>query len=165
MSEETNLGKPGPTIRRGRSNQDVGTDPLFMDAVVRRFGEIDFDLAASKENAKSSLFYTKQDDSLTKNWNQIRGSLWLNPPFDNIGPWAKKCLDSSCYESNILLLVPASVGSNWFRDYVWNRSYVMFLNGRLTFEGQTQPYPKDCLLAYYGSGIAGSEIWNWKQNL
>ena len=72
----------GPTIRRGKSQQVVGTPWSFIHAVEYRFGLIGFDLAASVENAKAPLFFTKEEDSLSKRWHQLAELCWLNPEFD-----------------------------------------------------------------------------------
>ena len=57
-------------------------------------------------------------------------------------------------------LVPAAVGSNWFRDYVDGKALVLLLNGRLSFDG-AGPYPKDCILCLYGIE-PGYEVWSWR---
>lgn len=157
----------GPTINRHKSKQDYQTPPEFISAVEERFGKITFDLAASPENTKANLFFTKEADSLKQQWHQHRGICWLNPPFDFIGPWAKKCDQESCFDetrlgAKILLLVPASVGSNWFARHVFKKCLVIFLNNRITFVSQTTPYPKDCILAAYNFGEPGFEVWRWK---
>lgn len=158
------MDKTGPTINRGKSKQDYGTPLVFMEAVKKRFGPISWDLAASPHNAKADGFFSESQDSLKEPWHTWRGGLqWLNPPFFNIGDWAKKCSIESRLGANILLLIPASVGSNWFRDYVMGQSHVMFLNGRITFDGCTDPYPKDLMLCYYHAGVSGFETWNWKK--
>lgn len=166
MIAEMEQAKPaGPTIRRGQSKQDVQTDPLFMSAVQHRFGKIGFDLAASPENAQHEHFFTKQHDSLKQPWSEliVDGWLWLNPEFDRIEPWVDKCAIESERGAKILLLTPASIGSNWFAKWVRPFSYVIALNGRLTFVGHAQSYPKDCILAVYCSGLRGFDTWNWKQ--
>lgn len=169
MIEQSELiARTGPSVKRGQSRQDYATPKDFMDAVTRRFGPIGFDLAAGEENKKADRFYSIEDDSLSKPWNEIRcdGWLWLNPPFDNIAPWAKKCAESmSGYGCNILFLTPASVGSNWFRDYVHGKAMVYALNGRIHFDpnNPTWGYPKDCMLCCYAMiPIRGFEVWKWK---
>lgn len=153
--------KTGATLNRGKSKQDYATPDDFIQAVEDRFGAIMFDLACSKDNCRGAWF-GESKDSLSQDWNQLAGNLWLNPPFANITPWAKKCSE---YGGNgkILFLVPASVGSNWFRDFVHPFAKIYFLNGRLTFKGCTQPYPKDCLLAVFENKmpIGQVEIWKW----
>ena len=150
--------KTGASLNRGGSKQNYGTPPEFIEAVVKRFGPLNVDLAAEAGNAICEHYFTKEDDSLAQDWNLQIGRLWLNPPYENIGKWAKKCLDS---RKQILMLIPASVGSNYFRDYIFGHCEVYFLNGRITFNGCTQPYPKDCMLCVYGGSIK-TEIWKWK---
>ncbi len=136
-----------------------------MAAVTKRFGPISFDLAAHAGNAKHANYYTEQDDSFTKSWHLISGLLWLNPPFDDIAPWAKKCASECKLGARILFLTPASVGSNWFRDHVHLHADVLALNGRICFDpvNPTWGYPKDCILSHYSyRDHLGFDVWNWK---
>lgn len=155
----------GPSINRGKSNQDYATPDDFMRAVESKFGNVNFDLAASASNSKAPAdnFFSKQNDSLSKNWHLLNGLLWLNPPFDNIAPWAKKCWEESLLGANILFLTPASIGSNWFADYVHGRAMVRALNPRLCFDGKN-PYPKDCMLSTFSAygAATGFDVWKWK---
>jgi hypothetical protein len=113
-------------------------------------------------NTKAPCFFDEQENALAQQWYKIKGLLWLNPPFASITPWAAKCADEATQGAKILLLVPASVGSNWFRDHVFNQARVLFLNGRLTFVGCPTSYPKDCMLCSYGDE-PGCEIWKWNK--
>lgn len=152
----------GASFKRGTSKQNYSTPDDFMEVVRRRFGTPVVDLAADETNRKAVFWIDEEKDSLSVDWHKLGGLLWLNPPFNNISPWAKKCAEASRLGAEILFLVPASVGSNWFRDYVCNRSHVLFLNGRLCFDG-IDPYPKDCMLCHYNSkrGV-GFSVWTWK---
>lgn len=155
---------PGASFHKGSSRQDYGTPQDLIDAVVARFGELDVDLAANILNAKAKRFYTEYDDSLQQDWTLLEGNLWLNPPFSSIAPWARKCFESRWQGGpwrRILLLVPASVGSVWYRDWVHMRCMVHFLCGRPSFDGK-QPFPKDCMLCEYGPD-AGFDVWNWRK--
>lgn len=159
----------GAGFNRGQSKQNYATPPDFIAAVTKRFGPLNFDLAAEESNRKHENFFSIRDNSLVQEWHKIPGNLWLNPPFDNIGPWAQKCASEAVLGATILFLVPASVGSNWFRDFVYERCAVLFLNGRIHFDpaNPTWGYPKDCLLGCYSpkfrprSGHA-FDIWTWK---
>lgn len=151
--------KTGPSIARGKSKQDYATPREFMRAVVARFGLLSFDLAASPHNAKNPNYFTEADDSLSKKWHEIRGLLWLNPPFDKIAPWAAKCEAESARGAKILFLTPASIGSNWFANSVHQKALVLFLQGRISFDG-IAPYPKDCMLSCFGF-TPGFEVWRW----
>lgn len=155
-----------PEQNRGSSRQDYETPDDLIEAVTLRFGEIGFDLAATRENSKGKRCLTPETDSLKAMWQIYDGEIaWLNPPFADINPWAAKCAETAVElsgGSRILLLVPASIGSEWFRANVHGKAFVHALNPRLTFKGCTSPYPKDCLLAEYGAS-PGFDVWRWKE--
>lgn len=157
------MKKTGASFARGNSNQSYATPPDFMSAVEKRFGPIAFDLAASPHNTKHANYFSERDNSLVQEWHKIPGNLWLNPPFDCITPWAQKCAAESILGATIFFLVPASVGSNWFRDYCHGHALVLALNGRVSFDG-VAPYPKDLILCCYslGSHWKGFDTWTWR---
>jgi hypothetical protein len=78
------------SFNRGKSKQTYETPPDFMRAVSERFGPIAFDLACEPETAKAKRFYTRESDAFQFHWHKNRGLLWLNPPYDNISPWAER---------------------------------------------------------------------------
>ncbi len=166
MSAEDQTARAGiePVQKPRRSKQDYGTPWPFIHAVERRFGPLVGDLAATADNAKAPSFIRPEQDSLTVPWATIYplGNLWLNPEFTDIDPWAEKC----AYESKkrhglILMLTPASIGTDWFASHVNRQAMVIGLSPRLVFEGCTDPYPKDLMLSVYG-GFAGFDCWRWK---
>jgi phage N-6-adenine-methyltransferase len=157
-----------PAQKRGRSKQDYATPWEFVKAAaakvhIRKFW---IDLAASDHNTKADVWI--RSDSLAADWSMPDGEwAWLNPPFDNIAPWAEKCAQTARdNKGRIAFLVPAAVGANWFRDYVYRaHAHTLFLNGRITFDGCTDPYPKDCMLVLYGFGYQWNDIWTWRSGL
>jgi len=156
-----------PPQKPGKSKQDYETPKDFLSVVQRRFGLITIDLAASKDNAVTPLFFT---DAFNNDWGYEigNGTAWLNPPFADIKRFIKQCAFAQTDLSpwgTIVVLTPASVGSNWFRDYVWGKAAVYALNGRITFVGETSPYPKDCMLSVYNAWpMTHFEVWNWREN-
>lgn len=157
-----------PKQKPGSSKQDYATPHIFLDAVHAKLGieEFGWDLAASEDNTVSPIgYYSEAQNALVKNWTEVsKGWLWLNPPFSDIDPWAHKSWLSSLDGAKIALLVPASVGSNWFKKYCWNKAFVLYLNGRLAFipDKPNWLYPKDCMLVLYNNWAVGSDIWRWK---
>lgn len=148
------------------SKQDYGTPWEFIRAVEHRFGPIACDLAASAENAKAPLFIDESRNSMSVAWSaeQPTGNLWLNPPFADIMPWAAKAQAESARRAGlILMLTPASIGSEWFRWYVNAHAFVLGVGPRLTFEGCHDPYPKDCMLSVFGMGLRGFDVWRWDE--
>lgn len=155
----------GATLNRGNSKQAVRTPPEFLAAVQRRFGRITFDLAATPKNAVCESYFTKRQDSLRRPWPV--GLNWLNPPFDRIDPWVEKAaLESQRRNVRIIILVPASIGSNWYRDHVEGKADVIPIgNPRLKFVGHRDGFPKDLMLLLYGFGRKTSVLpqWQWKK--
>jgi hypothetical protein len=162
-------GRRMPDQKPGRSRQDYGTPVKFIEAVVSRFGLIAWDLAAHEKNHVSPDWYgpgsASAIDSLHQSLDWATTApgelLWLNPPFENIAPWARKCADSCDKGAKIAFLVPASIGSEWFAKYVYNKSFVLALRPRLSFDGKN-PYPKDCILCIYGES-PGFNLWKWHE--
>jgi phage N-6-adenine-methyltransferase len=149
-----------PRQRPGRSKQDYSTPQPFIDAVIARFGKLAWDLAASSENRKAQFYYDERANSLSKDWSELHGNMWINPPFGDIAPWAKKCAETTLlFGDRIFLLVPASVGSRWFAQHVHGKALVLALGPRLSFDGKNA-FPKDLILAVYGRP-PGFDVWRW----
>lgn len=153
--------KTGASFARGKNDGVYRTPDDFRAAVVARFGMPRIDLACDETNKFGAYGLDESLDSLRLNWSDWiphnpAAYGWLNPPFERIAPWAKKAAESV---ERVLVLVPAAIGSNWFRDYVFGHARVYALNGRLDFGAG--PYPKDCMLCDYGDE-PGLEIWSWR---
>lgn len=158
------------------SKQNYGTPEDFLfGPVQRRFGKVQFDLAAEPKNTKHKRFFAKPHrckkcgafahDSLEQDWASLTrkygGILWLNPPFKVLAPWMCKCRDEGQKGANVVCLVPAGVGSDWFWKYVFGTADVYFLNGRLSFDDD--PYMRDLMIVHFWSGMTGKiSIWDWR---
>ncbi len=174
-----------PVQKPGRSKQDYCTPPEFIDAVLKRLGvqSFYFDLAATAKTKilRSHARIGPEDNSLLCEWSgaPLTTWNWLNPPYADIGPWvAKAHQEARLHAVQTAMLIPASVGANWWATWVHNRCYVLFPRPRLQFVGTTAPYPKDCALLLYSrkaqlsnhektdcilqhSNI-GYDTWKWK---
>jgi phage N-6-adenine-methyltransferase len=154
----------GAAHHRGASRQDYETPWELIRAVATRFGQINWDLAADGINQKAPNYLTENEDALEQPWSEFHVAIelaWLNPPFSNIRPWAAKCAAEAALGVRVALLVPASVGSEWFAAYVYERALVLPLRPRVSFDGKN-PYPKDLMLCVYGEE-PGFEPWRWKE--
>jgi hypothetical protein len=167
-----------PRQKPGRSEQEVSTPIEFIDAVRARFGHLAWDLAATMGTSRAdylSNFYgpgsRAGEDALRQDWTKLTGTLWLNCPFGRIEPWVEKARVSAAevaadpdrrdrHDWRLCMLVPASVGSNWFADHVHRRALVLALRPRLTFVSHRQPFPKDLALLVYGER-PGFDCWKW----
>lgn len=155
-----------PKQKPHRSVQAVATPANLVAAIERRFGLLDFDLAASADNAKAARYFTEQDNALSQNWSLGRSVrvAYLNPPFGDVTPWAEKCCEVRDLRRWTLMLVPQG-SPDWACDFVWGRAYVLKLKGRVTFVGHQQGFPKDLMIAAYGFGVSGEEVWDWRKVL
>jgi phage N-6-adenine-methyltransferase len=155
-----------PKQKPGRSRQDYATPPEFIAAVRRRLNIENFnlDVAANPANAVCVPYFTEEQDALSQaTWN-YGGWSWLNPPYANITPWVDKAWEQSMMGAQIAMLIPASVGANWWAEWVHNKAHTIFLNGRLCFDGKN-PYPKDCALLLYTPYVwGGYEVWDWRNS-
>lgn len=157
----------GPTVKRFKSQQVVATPWEFIRAVEAKFGPIVCDLAATAENAKAGRFITPELDTFKQDWLKwLQGSLgWLNPEFDPMKKWVEKCALEQQRGAEFLVLMPASVSTNWFWDFVEPFATIYCLTPRITFEGSTDPYIKDLMLAHYSTRVPRSgnlQRWKWK---
>lgn len=154
-----------PTQRPGKSKQDYGTPPEVLDAIKSELGIEDFllDVAASDGNNVCQTYYTDEMDGLSNPWT-VLGWAWCNPPYGDIAPWVRKAAYEASRGANIAMLVPASPGSNWWRDYVDGVAYVLWMNGRVKFVGATGLYPKDTAILVYTPWLrGGNRVWNWRK--
>jgi len=155
-----------PIQKPGRSRQDYQTPVEFIYTLQQKLGIGGFiiDLAASIGNAIVPRYYTEEDNALVQSW-VVDGWGFCNPPYANIRPWVQKAWEESQAGAKVAMLVPAGVGSNWWRDWVHGKAYVLLMNGRLSFDG-VAPYPKDtAILLYDKAYIGGYQVWNWREDL
>jgi phage N-6-adenine-methyltransferase len=164
-----------PAQKPGSSEQSVGTPWEFIHAVVKRFGPLAWDLAADERNRKAPFYYGVEQDTLRQDWARLRGNLWLNPEYADLDPYAAKCARELArvqadharrnrHDWRVLLLTPASIGTEWFHDHVHGRALVLGLSPRLTFVGHTHGYPKDLSLSIYSTDLGvGVAPWRWKE--
>ena len=113
---------------------------IFFDRLDAEFG-FDLDVCASPENAKCTIYFTKEDDGLSRDWT---GVVWMNPPYGReIGRWLKKANESAKDNgATVVCLVPARTDTNWWHEYVIQHE-VRFVRGRLKFGDakNSAPFP------------------------
>jgi len=154
-----------PPQKPGRSRQDYQTPPAFLRAVERMLNipGFDLDLAATRETSVAPSCLTPEQDALTVNWPVIAGWAWLNPPYARLEPWVARCAFFATLGMRLAVLLPAGVGTRWYATHVHGHAFVLFLRPRLTFVGETAPYPKDLLLALYDGPRIGAAPWDWQE--
>lgn len=153
----------GAALKRHRSAQDLGTPREFLDAVEARFGRLVIDLAANSHNHVCDQWFGPGswcENALVHDWSSLAGNAWCNPEFELIPKFVAKAVECRHRPAWTLLLTPASTGANWFRRCE-EHGYVIELEDRITFVGETKKYPKDLALTAFGFGVVGRGRWHW----
>jgi len=97
--------------------------------------DLQLDVCSSKLNYKLDNHYTKEDDSMTKNWDV---NFWMNPPFGRaIKNWVIKAHDES-KKNNVtgVLILPVRCNTQWWHKYIIDAgAEVRFIKGEVKFVG------------------------------
>lgn len=71
--------------------------------------------------------------------------MFCNPPYGKELPlWVKKCYEEHVkYGTTIVMLIPARTDTRYFHEYIYNKSEIRFIRGRLKFNDckQSAPFP------------------------
>ena len=107
----------------------------FFKALDTEFN-FSIDVCALKETAKVSRFYSPDDDGLSQNWSNE--TIWMNPPYgrgQNVYAWVEKAFHAAREgKSTCVCLLPASIDTRWFHNFVMNSSEIRFVKDRIWFE-------------------------------
>lgn len=123
------------------ASEDWATPQSFFDQLNEEF-KFTLDPCAAPNNAKCDQYFTKEDDGLTKDWTGE--VVFMNPPYGRpIGQWVKKAFEESVKGATVVCLLPARTDTKWFHDYIYNRSEIRFIKGRLKFgdSKNSAPFP------------------------
>lgn len=113
------------------SKTDMWATPqAFFDQLNEEF-HFTVDVCAIPENAKCEKFFTPEINGLKQEWE---GVCWCNPPYGReIGKWVEKAYIASTFGATVVMLLPARTDTKWFHEYIYNKSEIRFVKGRLKF--------------------------------
>jgi len=115
-----------------RSKVEYETPDEIFNPLDDEFG-FTLDVCADKDNTKCELFYSKEQDSLSRKW---QGVCWMNPPFGReMKKWVKKAYESWKEGATVVCLLPSRTNTLWWHDWVM-KGEVRFIKGEVTFKGQ-----------------------------
>lgn len=120
------------------SETDMWSTPKDFFEVLNREFRFTLDPCATEENAKCSKYYTKEDNGLEQSWdNEI---VFCNPPYGRqLKDWVKKA--SEARGGVVVMLIPARTDTSYFHDYIYHKSEIRFIRGRLKFGEATNSAP------------------------
>lgn len=122
------------------SNTDNRATPqAFFDELDKEFW-FTLDVCADDINHKCAIYFTKDDDGLSKNWNN--SIIFMNPPYwKEIGKRVKKA--SEAKGGIVVCLLPARTDTRYFHDYIYWKAEIRFIKWRLKFwwSKNSAPFP------------------------
>ncbi len=117
--------------------------------ILNSLGKFDLDPCGKNNWNTAKRIIELPECGLKAEWKNM---VWLNPPFNEAGPWAKKMSE----HKNGIMLIPAKLDTEWFHKCVFSsfksmlviRGRVQFLNEQLEVV-TTGAYPiAICLVSY-----------------
>ena len=141
----------GQNVLFSHNSDEWETPQELFDKLDREF-HFSLDACASDENHKCDNYYTIEDDGLDKIWDC--GAIFCNPPYSQIAKWVEKCYREGQKDGTVVvMLIPARTDTRWFHKYVYHRSEIRFLRGRLKFSGAmyNAPFPS-MVVVFRGAG-------------
>lgn len=121
----------------------------FFDKLNREFG-FTLDPCADENNHKCDVYYTKEQNGLTKNWGGER--VFCNPPYGkDIGKWVQKCYEESQKENTlVVMLIPARTDTRYFHEFIYGKAEIRFIRGRLKFGNSQNAAPFPSMVVIFG---------------
>ena len=136
-----------------KSNSIEYSTPQILFNSMNILYNFELNVCASVENAKCKLFYTKEDDSLTKEWT---GNCWMNPPFNKqLGKFVLKMhRDFLKYGGIKCALIPVRSNTIWWSKVVLDAECV-FINGEVNFNEEKRGLWLPMCLLVFGNNKRG----------
>jgi ParB family chromosome partitioning protein len=121
--------------KKWTGDQESYTPKMYIEAAREVMGKIDTDPASNEmaqEVVKADVYYTKEDDGLTKQWN---GNIFLNPPYSHpeIKHFVEKLLSELQPGQQAVLLTNNNTDTGFFHNASKKASAICFTRGRINF--------------------------------
>lgn len=135
------------TLYSSRS-EEWPTPQSFFSLLHEEFG-FTLDPCATRDNAKCSRFFTKEQNGLMRSWG--KHIVFCNPPYGTtMRGWACKCYQASLAGATVVLLAHARTDTRWFHDWVYGKAAeIRFVRGRLKFGDGKQSAPFPSMVAIF----------------
>ena len=138
--------------RFASNNQEYATPWNLFNKLNEEFG-FTLDVCADSVNHKCDNYYTKEQDSLSKEWN---GVCWMNPPYKDMKKWVIKAYEESRKDdTTVVCLIPARTNTNWWHEYCM-KGEIRFIKGRPKFEGCIHGLPQPLAIVIFKNDIVGN---------
>lgn len=132
------------------SNNDEWETPKDLFNKYNDIYNFTVDLCASDTNYLCNKYFTKSNTC----FNQLifNESIWCNPPYGRkIKDFVKYCYDLSKVNRVVVALLPSRTDTSWFHDYIYGKSNIIFLRGRLKFSNSKNSAPFPSMIVIFRS--------------
>lgn len=131
-------------LNKGMFTSDSETWETPWDLFDKLNEEFHFtmDVCADVYNSKCPRFFDKETDGLKQPWEGFK--CWMNPPYGKvIGKWIEKAFTESLKGVLVVGLLPARTDTRWFHEWIYNKTEIRFIRGRLKFSNSinSAPFP------------------------
>lgn len=133
------------------SNSDEWATPQeIFDELNNEFG-FTLDVCATDDNHKVDRYFTQAENGLIQSWGGY--IVFCNPPYSNISEWVKKAYYESFKPNTlIVMLIPARTDTKYFQEYIYHRSEIRFIKGRLKFGNSKTSAPFPSMIVIFRAG-------------
>ena len=130
------------------NTEEWSTPQDFFDKLNDEF-HFTLDVCSTDENAKCKKHYTKDDDGLSQDWTGE--TVWCNPPYGREMPkWIQKCAEHGNRGGLAVMLIPARTDTKAFHEFIYGKSEIRFIKGRLKFGGSKNSAPFPSMIIIFG---------------
>lgn len=130
------------------NTNDWATPKKFFDELNNEFC-FTLDPCATDLNHKCDKYYTLESNGLLQSWKGE--TVFCNPPYGKFLPdWVKKCYDEHiAHNITIVMLIPARTDTRYFHEFIYGKSEIRFIKGRLKFNDGKQSAPFPSMVVIY----------------
>ena len=131
------------------SNTNEWTTPRSFYEELNKEFNFTLDPCATDSNHKCNKYYTIKENGLLQDWSGE--TVFCNPPYGRaISEWVKKCYNEHIdHGVTVVMLIPARTDTKYFHDYIYNKTEIRFIKGRLKFNDGKQGAPFPSMLVIY----------------
>jgi phage N-6-adenine-methyltransferase len=119
---------------KSQERDEYKTPRYLIERLENEFGQFTLDAAANEQNKVCEHFISKEKNALVNDW-ATSGIVFCNPPYSQKQQFLDKAIEQAKAGQKIILLVPASPETEFFRQAKEKADWLLCLNGRLVFDG------------------------------
>tara|TARA_R100000234_G_C4921520_1_gene144344 strand:+ start:206 stop:685 length:480 start_codon:yes stop_codon:yes gene_type:complete len=139
------------------ATNEWATPQDFFDKINKMYN-FTLDPCCTKETAKCDVFYTKEDNGLSRSWEGH--TVFMNPPYGReIKDWvAKAHKEAEKPNTTVVCLIPARTDTQYWHDHCMNAAEIILIKGRLSFGDGSGSAPFPSALVVFGNSIIGRPL-------